>query len=136
MTIRPGDEWGTPTDDAADVVVTGDDRALAAALTDLDASTLVDFLPDAASDFARAIGLDPKNGAYQMNKASILFMKKSWPEMYAAIDKAGLARQQFQVTAADLHRHVARGAARPDEDRRRGRALRPAAGPQLRLPRV
>ena len=59
VTIRPGDEWGAPTDEAADVVVRGDDRALAAALADLDASALVEFRPDAASDFARAIGLGP-----------------------------------------------------------------------------
>ncbi len=51
-------------------------------------TTKTSELDDALKYIERAIGLDPKNGAYQMNKASILFMKKSWPEMYAAIDKA------------------------------------------------
>lgn len=45
-------------------------------------------LDDALKYIERAIGLEPNNGNYQTNKASILFMKKSWPEMYAAIDKA------------------------------------------------
>lgn len=45
-------------------------------------------LDEALRHIERAIALDPLNGAYQMNKASILFMKKSWPEMYAAIDKS------------------------------------------------
>ncbi len=51
-------------------------------------TTKTSELDDALKYIERAIGLDPKNGAYQMNKASILFLKKSWPEMYAAIDKA------------------------------------------------
>ena len=51
-------------------------------------TTKTSDLDDALKYIERAIGLDPKNGAYQMNKASILFLKKSWPEMYASIDKA------------------------------------------------
>jgi hypothetical protein len=62
VTIRPGDEWGTPTEDPADIIVRGDDRTLAAALADLDPTTLVDFRPDAACDFARAVGLGPGEG--------------------------------------------------------------------------
>lgn len=57
-------------------------------------------LDDALKYIDRAVGLDPKNGAYQMNKASILFMKKSWPEMYTAIDKAvELAPNNISVLA-------------------------------------
>ncbi len=51
-------------------------------------TTKVSELDDALNYIERAIKLDPNNGAYQMNKASILFMKKNWPEMYASIDKA------------------------------------------------
>ncbi len=51
-------------------------------------TTKTSELEDALKYIDRAIALDPKNGAYQMNKASILFMKKSWPEMYTAIDKS------------------------------------------------
>ncbi len=51
-------------------------------------TTKTSELDDALKYIDHAIGLDPTNGAYQMNKASILFLKKSWPEMYAAIDKA------------------------------------------------
>lgn len=51
-------------------------------------TTKLSELDDALKYIEQAIALDPKNGAYQMNKASVLFLKKSWPEMYAAIDKA------------------------------------------------
>jgi hypothetical protein len=55
--IKPGEEWGTPTDDEADLVVRGDDTALAAVLPD-DAGRvpLVRFVPE-GSDLARAVGL-------------------------------------------------------------------------------
>jgi hypothetical protein len=57
--IRPGEEWGEPTDDAPDAVVAGDDAALAAAVpTDAAAVPLVRFLPG-GSDLARAVGLAP-----------------------------------------------------------------------------
>ena len=59
MTIRPGDEWGSPTIASPSHRVAGDDAALAGALNDLDPATLMAFAPDATSDFARAIGLEP-----------------------------------------------------------------------------
>lgn len=55
--IKPGEEWGTPTTATPDVVVRGDDRALAAAVPDdPDVAPLVRFLHD-GSELARAVGL-------------------------------------------------------------------------------
>ena len=55
--IKPGEPWGSPTDERADVVVTGDDAALAAAVpVDLMSVLLVCFLPE-GSDFARVVGV-------------------------------------------------------------------------------
>lgn len=59
MTIRPGDEWGSPTTATPAHRITGDDHALAAAIADLDPGTLVSYQPDATSDLARAIGIEP-----------------------------------------------------------------------------
>jgi hypothetical protein len=59
MTIRPGDDWGTPTSGAPACVIAGDDHALAAAAAELDPDTLLAFAPDPSSDLARAIGLEP-----------------------------------------------------------------------------
>jgi hypothetical protein len=55
--IKPGEEWGTPTDAPPDTVVTGDDTALAAAVPDDPAVVpLVRFVPR-GSELARAIGM-------------------------------------------------------------------------------
>jgi hypothetical protein len=55
--IKPGEEWGAPTDADPDLVVTGDDAALAAVVpTAADAVPLVRFVPD-GSELARAIGV-------------------------------------------------------------------------------
>lgn len=57
--IRPGSEWGTPTDETPAATVTGDDGALAAWLGHLDPEApapLVRFVPH-GSDLARAVGL-------------------------------------------------------------------------------
>lgn len=59
MTIRPGDEWGSPTTASPAIRISGADHALAAAIADLDPATLVAYEPDATSDLARAIGLEP-----------------------------------------------------------------------------
>jgi hypothetical protein len=54
--IRRGEPWGSDHDASADIVVSGDDAALAAALRGHDAP-LVRFRPDEHSDLARAVGL-------------------------------------------------------------------------------
>jgi hypothetical protein len=58
--VKPGDEWGVPTDAEADTTVRGNDGALADALADLDArghtDPLVRFHPE-DSDLARTVGL-------------------------------------------------------------------------------
>lgn len=59
--IRPGSEWGTPTDESPLVTVTGDDHDLAARLAapgPSEVSPLVRFVPR-GSDLARAVGLLP-----------------------------------------------------------------------------
>ena len=50
MTIRPGDEWGSPTTATPAHRITGDDHALAAAIADLDPGTLVSYQPDATTE--------------------------------------------------------------------------------------
>lgn len=59
MTIRPGEDWGSPTSDAPAHIVVGDDPALARAVADLAPETLIAFAPSTTSDLARAIGLAP-----------------------------------------------------------------------------
>lgn len=54
--IRPGDEWGSPTDAPADLEVDGGDAALARAATGAPGA-LIRFHPDPSSDLARAVGL-------------------------------------------------------------------------------
>jgi len=55
--IKPGEEWGAPTDADPDLEVTGDDTALAAVVpTDADIVPLVRFVP-AGSELARAVGV-------------------------------------------------------------------------------
>jgi hypothetical protein len=56
--IRPGEPWGSPTSAPADIEVSGDDAALAAAAR-LAPGALLRFVPDAASDLARAVGIPP-----------------------------------------------------------------------------
>lgn len=56
--IRRGEEWGHPAPGAeADLEVTGDDAALAAAVAAAGSDPLVRFVPTPASDLARAVGL-------------------------------------------------------------------------------
>ena len=59
MSIRPGDEWGSPTTASPTHRVAGGDHARALAIADLDPASLVEFAPDATSDLARAVGLEP-----------------------------------------------------------------------------
>ena len=58
--IKPGEEWGRPTDETADVECHGDDQALAALIAtgsrDSAAGRLVRFFPE-GSDLARAVGV-------------------------------------------------------------------------------
>ena len=59
--IKPGEQWGRPTDATADLECHGDDQALAALITakqgtDPERGRLVRFFP-AGSDLARAVGL-------------------------------------------------------------------------------
>jgi hypothetical protein len=54
--IRPGEPWERPTTAAADLVVTGGDAALAAAIDRHD-DPLIRFEPGADSDLARTLGL-------------------------------------------------------------------------------
>lgn len=56
MTIRPGDEWGTPTTEPPDLTVRGGDAALADAIGRQSAGALIDFVADHTSDLARALG--------------------------------------------------------------------------------
>lgn len=58
MSIRPGDEWGSPTTDPPDLTVRGDDAALAAAL-DAAPGALVAYDAQGGSDLARALGIAP-----------------------------------------------------------------------------
>ncbi len=62
--IRRGAEWGRPATEAPTVLVHGDDAALAAAAT-AHPGELLELVPSAASDLARAVGLaaaDPERG--------------------------------------------------------------------------
>ncbi len=54
--IKPGEEWGTPTDAAPDVTLCGTDTDLAALVSDDGSAPLVRWSP-VDSEFARAVGL-------------------------------------------------------------------------------
>ncbi len=56
--IRPGEPWGSPTSSAPDAEVAGGDAALALAVARR-RGLLIRFVPDATSDVARAVGLQP-----------------------------------------------------------------------------
>jgi hypothetical protein len=56
--IRPGEEWGSPTDSPPDLEVHGSDAELARAVA-ASSGSLIRFVPDASSDLARAVGLGP-----------------------------------------------------------------------------
>ena len=56
--IRPGEDWGSPTRAPADIEVEGDDTVLAKAIGAAPGG-LIRFIPSAASDLARAVGLGP-----------------------------------------------------------------------------
>lgn len=59
MGIAPGAPWGDDVgpDPAGVIVVSGDDRDLARAVARTDPGSLLRFVPSAASDVARAVGL-------------------------------------------------------------------------------
>jgi hypothetical protein len=57
MSIAKGAPWGSPEDSPPDLVVSGDDRDLAAAVASAPRGVLVSFVPAAGSDIARAVGL-------------------------------------------------------------------------------
>jgi hypothetical protein len=56
--IAKGEPWGSPATTPADHEVTGDDRALAAAVAE-HAGALIAFTPDGSSELARTVGLGP-----------------------------------------------------------------------------
>jgi hypothetical protein len=57
VNIQKGAPWGSPDDSPPDLVVTGDDHDLAAAVASAPPGVLVSFAPAAGSDIARAVGL-------------------------------------------------------------------------------
>ena len=57
MGVRKGAPWGRPTGGPPDVVVAGDDRALARAVADHEAGVRLRWDPDPAADFARVVGI-------------------------------------------------------------------------------
>jgi diacylglycerol kinase family enzyme len=59
--VSRGDPWGTPHEGAPDLVVAGDDAALAAAVATRPGA-VVRFVPDGASDLARVLGLETAAG--------------------------------------------------------------------------
>ena len=54
--IRPGEEWGSPTESPPDLDVSGSDAALADAFGGAPGA-LIRFIPNPTSDLARAVGL-------------------------------------------------------------------------------
>ncbi len=58
--IKPGEEWGTPTADAAELLVDGDDSALAAAIGHCPSPPLVRFRPQ-GSELGHAVGLSDRS---------------------------------------------------------------------------
>jgi hypothetical protein len=56
--IKPGEEWGRPASGPAELEVAGGDTDLAAAVAGRP-GVLVHFRPDATSDLAGAVGLEP-----------------------------------------------------------------------------
>src|SRR4051794_12981072 len=57
MGVAPGEEWGEPCSTPPDLTVEGDDAELARAVSGAPIGSLVRFVPTAASDLARALGL-------------------------------------------------------------------------------
>ncbi len=58
MSIRPGDEWGTPNDSDPDLVVLGSDADLARSLKSWPhRNPLISFEPSVDSDLAKSLGL-------------------------------------------------------------------------------
>jgi len=64
MTIRPGQEWGSPAPEPPDRDVSGGDADLAEALADAPPGVLVRYRPAESSDLARAVGLAPAAGEF------------------------------------------------------------------------
>jgi YegS C-terminal NAD kinase beta sandwich-like domain len=62
MSIRPGQEWGSPTAEPPDLDVTGGDADLARAVAGAPPGVLVRYRPTGDSDLARAVGLAPGAG--------------------------------------------------------------------------
>lgn len=72
MTIRPGDDWGVPTESAPDLIVVGSDGDLSRALEAWPQPTpLISFVPNVKSNLARSIGLVPSAGAFPNQSAKV-----------------------------------------------------------------
>jgi diacylglycerol kinase family enzyme len=69
--IRPGEEWGSPTDEPPDLDVEGSDATLAAAVA-TSTGALIRFVPDATSDFARAVGLGPRDASEPASRGTAI----------------------------------------------------------------
>jgi hypothetical protein len=59
MGIAKGQPWGEPEDGRPDLTIAGDDTDLALAVRDTPPGVLVAYVPSAASDLARAVGMRP-----------------------------------------------------------------------------
>jgi hypothetical protein len=59
MGIAKGVPWGEPEDGRPDLTIAGNDTDLALAVRDTPPGVLVAYVPSAASDLARAVGLRP-----------------------------------------------------------------------------
>jgi len=67
LMIRPGEEWSRPLAGEPLATVEGDDAALACWVQGAPIGSLVRFIPSAASDLARAVGLSgPPNGTAEV----------------------------------------------------------------------
>ena len=86
MTIRPGDEWGIPTESEPDLLVAGSDRDLSRALSAWPhPNPLIAFAPNKESNLARSIGLSP-NIAGQQPLSEIAPRRKAIGSIDAQID--------------------------------------------------
>ncbi len=72
--MRPGQAWGASCDTPPDIVLAGSDHDLALAVAGR-SHALIRFLPDAASDVARAVGLraddEPRGWAVPMDALAL-----------------------------------------------------------------
>jgi hypothetical protein len=80
MTIRPGQEWGSPATEPPDRDVSGGDADLAGALAGAPPGVLVRYRPSAASDLARALGLSPTPGEVAVPLDVLRLLGRSRPQ--------------------------------------------------------